>query len=93
MPGFVNLAEMERDLVGVQALTPLYQQFEQLATDTNSIVMVAGSETYANLLTIHNNIKFPAKNNQPGTQTAYDDLHQRSSGSANAGRKLASAKA
>ena len=93
VPGFVDLAELEQDLAGVQALTPLRQQFEQLATDTDSTVMVAGSEAYANSLTIYNNIKFLAKNKQPGAQTAYDDLSQRFPGSANAGRKPAVAKA
>ena len=92
VPAFVDLAELEQDVAGVQALTPLRQQFEQLAFDTDSTVMVAGSEAYANSLTIYNNIKFLAKNKQPGAQTAYDDLSVRFPGSANAGRKPALAK-
>ncbi|AWM32924.1 hypothetical protein [Hymenobacter nivis] len=93
VPGFVDLAELQQDVAGVQALTPLRQQFEQLALDADSTVMVAGSEAYANSLIIYGNIKFLARNKQPGAQAAYDDLSQRFPGSANAGRKPAAATA
>ncbi len=74
VPGFVDLAELQHNLAGVTALTPLRQQFEQLALDTDSTVMTAGGEAYANSLTIYGNLKFRAKNKQPGAQAAYDDL-------------------
>jgi hypothetical protein len=77
VPGFVDLAELTQDVAGVSALTPLRQQFEQLALDTDSTVMLAGSEAYTNSLTIYTNIKFLAKNKQPGAQAAYDDLSVR----------------
>ena len=77
VPSFVNLAELTQDVAGVNALTPLRQQLEQLALDTDSTVMVAGSEAYTNSLTIYSNIKFLAKNKQPGAQAAYDDLSVR----------------
>ena len=80
VPGFVDLAELQQDAAGVQALTPLRQQFEQLAADTDSTMMVAGGEAYANSLTIYHNIKFLAKSKQPGAQVAYDDLSQRFAG-------------
>ncbi|WP_152560148.1 hypothetical protein [Hymenobacter sp. IS2118] len=87
VPSFVDLAELKQDVAGVAALTPLRQQFEQLALDTDSTVMVAGSEAYGNALTVYNNIKFMAKNRQPGAQAAYDDLSQRFSSGASAARK------
>jgi hypothetical protein len=93
VPGFVDLTELTQDVAGVSALTPLRQQFEQLALDTDSTVMVAGSEAYTNSLTIYTNIKFMAKNKQPGAQAAYDDLSVRFPGNPNAGRKPKAAKA
>ncbi len=87
VPGFVNLAELKQDTAGMAALAPLRQQFEQLAYDLDSTVMTAGSEAYGNALTVYGNIKFLAKNKQPGAQTAYDDLRVRFPGSPNAGRK------
>jgi hypothetical protein len=93
VPAFVSLAELQQDTAGMAALTPLRQQFEQLSLDTDSTVMIAGSEAYGNSLTVYGNIKFLAKNKQPGAQAAYDDLKQRFPGSASAGRKPAVAKA
>ncbi|MFD2720708.1 hypothetical protein ACFST9_18445 [Hymenobacter monticola] len=93
VPAFVDLAELRQDTAGMTALTPLRQQFEQLALDTDSTLMVAGSEAYGNALTVYGNIKFLAKNKQPGAQAAYDDLKVRFPGNANAGRKPAAAKA
>ena len=49
--------------------------------------MIAGSEAYGNALTEYGNIKFLAKNKQPGAQAAYDELSVRFPGSTNAGRK------
>ncbi|GAA4030993.1 hypothetical protein GCM10022409_14030 [Hymenobacter glaciei] len=77
VPAFVDLAELKQDTAGMAALTPLRQQCEQLALDLDSTVMVAGSEAYGNALTVYGNIKFLAKNKQPGAQAAYDDLSQR----------------
>ena len=49
--------------------------------------MLAGSEAYGNALTVYGNIKFLAKNKQPGAQTAYDELSVRFPGNPGAGRK------
>lgn len=77
VPPFVDLEELEQDVAGFTALTPLHQQLEQLALDLDSTMMTAGSEAYGNSLTIYNNIKFLAHNKQPGAQAAFDDLRQR----------------
>lgn len=74
VPPFVDMAELTQDAAGVSALTPLRQQ---LALDTDSTVMVAGSEAYTTALTVYANINFLAKNKQPGAQAAYDDLSVR----------------
>ena len=87
VPTFVDLAELKQDTAGMAALAPLRQQFDQLGLDTDSTVMVAGSEAYGNALTVYGNIKFLAKNKQPGAQAAYDELNVRFPGNSNAGRK------
>jgi hypothetical protein len=87
VPAFVDLAELKQDTAGMAALTPLRQQCEQLALDLDSTVMTAGSEAYANALIVYGNIKFMAKNKQPGAQAAYDELSVRFPGNAGAGRK------
>lgn len=87
VPAFVELSALQQDAAGVAALTPLRQQLEQLALDLDSTVMVAGSEAYTSALTIYANIKFMAKNRQPGAQAAYDDLAVRFPARPGAGRK------
>ena len=88
VPGFLDLAELQQDTAGMVALTPLRQQFEQLALDTDSTVMTAGGEAYANSLTIYTNIKFLAKNKQPGAQAAFDDLKVRFAGQGTSKKKM-----
>jgi hypothetical protein len=77
VPAFVDLAELQQDTAAVTVLTPFRQQFEQLAIDTDSTIMVAGGESLGNSLTVFGNMKFMAKNNQPGAQVAYDDCKVR----------------
>ena len=77
VPAFVDLQEFEQDVDVISGLTPLHQLLEGLALDTDSTMMLADSDAYATALTLYNNIKFLAKNNQPGAQAAYDDLSQR----------------
>ena len=87
VPAFVDLKELERDTDALTTLTPLHQLLEALALDTDSTMMLAGSDAYAAALVLYNNIKFMAHNKQPGAQAAYDDLSKRFPGSPNAGRK------
>lgn len=86
VPAFVDLAELRQDAAGMAALTPLRQQFDQLALDTDSTVMVAGSEAYGAALTVYGNIKYLAKNKQPGAQAAFDELSVRFKGQSSAKR-------
>ena len=80
VPPFVRLDELKQDAAGVAALLPILRQLQQLALDTDSTAMVAGSEAYVNALTIYQNIKFLAENKQPGAQAAFDDLKARFAG-------------
>lgn len=77
VPDFVELDDFKQDVAGMASLAPLRQQLEQLALDTDSTIMVAGSEAYGQALTVYGNIKFMAKNKQPGAQAAYEDLKVR----------------
>ncbi|MBT9393235.1 hypothetical protein KLP40_08675 [Hymenobacter sp. NST-14] len=80
VPPFVDFGEVKQDVAALTALTPVHQQLEQLALDVDSTMMTAGSEAYGHSLTIYNNIKFLAKNKQPGAQAAFEDLSRRFAG-------------
>ena len=76
VPAFLDLEEFARDSAGLTGLTPIQQLLAGLALDTESTMMLAGSDAYAAALIIYNNVKFLAKNKQPGAQAAYDDMSQ-----------------
>ena len=77
VPAFVEMDELRQDTEAVTTLTPFRQQFEQLAMDTDSTIMVAGGEALTTSLMVFGNMKFMAKSKQPGAQVAYDDCKQR----------------
>jgi hypothetical protein len=84
VPAFVDMTELRQDTEAVTVLTPFRQQLEQLTTDTDSTIMVAGGEALGNALTVFGNMKFMAKNKQPGAQVAYDDCKVRYPGNSRA---------
>ena len=74
VPDFVDLDEFDHDLAALKGLTPIQMLLAGVALDTESTMMLAGSDAYAAALVIYNNVKFLAKNKQPGAQAAYDDM-------------------
>ena len=77
VPAFLDLDEFARDSAALAGLAPIQQLLDGLALDASSTMMLAGSDAYAAALVLYNNIKFLAKNKQPGAQAAYDDLSHR----------------
>ena len=77
VPDFLDLDEFANDSAALAGLSPIEQLLGGLALDTNSTMMMAGSDAYAASLVLYNNIKFLAKNKRPGAQAAYDDLSHR----------------
>lgn len=76
VPAFLDLNEFTRDSAALSGLSPIGQLLAGLVLDTESTMMLAGSDAYAAALVLYNNIKFLAKNKQPGAQAALDDLGQ-----------------
>jgi hypothetical protein len=77
VPAFVDFAELKQDVGVATALAPLEQLAAQLAHDLESTVMLAGAEGMAQASPVYKNIKFLAEQNQPGAQSAYDELKTR----------------
>ncbi|WP_210517172.1 hypothetical protein [Hymenobacter terricola] len=76
VPAFLDLEEFASDSAALAGLSPVQKLLDGLALDAESTMMLAGSDAYAAALILYNNIKFLAKNKQPGAQAAYDDLSQ-----------------
>ena len=76
-PPFGDQTEFASDVAALGAMLPLGQLLDGLALDTDSTMMLAGSDAYAYALTVYNYIKYLAANKQPGAQAAYEELAKR----------------
>ena len=77
VPVFLDMKDFAADAAAVSGLSPLHLLLDGVALDTDSTMMLAGSDAFAAALVLYNNIKFLAKNKQPGAQAAYDELSKR----------------
>lgn len=66
VPDFVDMEEFTHDADALAGLAPVQVLLASLALDTDSTMMLAGSDAYATALVIYNYLKFMAKNNVPG---------------------------
>ena len=64
------------DADALAGLAPVHQALAALDLDTDSTMMVAGSDAYQEALQVYNYVKMLAQNATPGAQAAYDDLRQ-----------------
>lgn len=84
-PGYFERKDLEDDLEATQALAPLDGLAQQIASDINDTMMMAGSEAYTMSLVYYNAVKNAAKTGQASARPIYDDLSQRFPG---AGKKV-----
>ena len=80
-PVYFSKQELEHDFTVVQALQPINGLLQQLASDVDDTVTLAGSEAYVQSLVYYGAIKNAAHTGQPGAKPIYEDLSQRFPGS------------
>lgn len=76
-PGFIEVAEWEKDSQAQNQLVNLYRMCEQLCSSLDDTAMLCGSEAYTNALGFYNSIKQAAKMNVPDAKPIYEDLAYR----------------
>ena len=76
-PGYFNTADLGTDLTAVEVLSPINGLAQQIASDINDTMMLAGSEAYTMSLVYYNAVKNAAKTGQASAKPIYDDLSQR----------------
>ncbi|WP_202927847.1 hypothetical protein [Cyclobacterium roseum] len=79
LPPYVQLQEMEKDWMTVKNLMPVLRDLQQLESNLNDSVMMAGSEAYDSY---YNSVKYGARINVADAKVIYEDLRQRFSRSA-----------
>ncbi len=83
LPPFIEIGELEKDWNAVKNLIPVLRDFQQLESNLNDSVMMAGSEAYVGALSYYNSVKYGAKINVADAKVIYEDLRMRFSRSAN----------
>ena len=83
LPPYVDLQELEKDWMAVKELMPLLRDLQQLESNLNDTLMMAGSEAYVGALSYYNSVKYGAKVNAADAKVIYEDLKQRFDKSAN----------
>jgi len=76
-PGYFSKPELDTDLNAVQDLSPIRSLLEQLSSDVDDTMMMAGSEAYTMALVYYNSVKNAANTGQASAKPIYDDLSTR----------------
>lgn len=76
-PGYMDLAEFEKDETVVTQLDPLVNLTNQLASDLSDTMMLAGSEALKASLLYYGSVKEAAAKGVATAQPIYDDLSKR----------------
>lgn len=76
-PPYMDVPEMKKDFEATSQLLPLLRMVEQIESNLNDTVMMAGSEAYIAALSYYNSVKMAAKMNVPGAKPIFDDLKKR----------------
>jgi hypothetical protein len=77
MPSYMNRDEFAKDERLVQQLTPLLNMMEQLKTDTEDTVLLAGSEALTAALMYYGTVKEAAAKGVATAKPIYEDLKAR----------------
>lgn len=77
LPPYMDLDELNKDWEAVKGLMPLLRELQQVESNLNDTVMMAGSEAYVGALSYYNSVKYGAKLNVADAKVIHDDLKQR----------------
>lgn len=91
VPTFLNVTEMDKDVVLVNSLVKVLYPLQQLLEKMDDTSMLAGSEAYGAALVFYNAAKGAAKAGVPGMKTVVEDLSSRFPGRTSATTVAASA--
>lgn len=76
-PGYINPAEMQKDLLLFNQLDVLASSVRRVLEKIEDTLMLAGSESYISALAVYRSISAAAKAGVPGADSLYDQLRAR----------------
>lgn len=77
VPGYMETEELRKDVQVVSQLSPVYAVAQQMASDLNDTIMLAGSEALKNALLYYGNVREAASKGVVSAKPIYDDLKPR----------------
>lgn len=76
-PVFMNVKDFSVDVEVVNQLKPVLDLSQQVFSNIDDTIMLAGSEAYIAALMYYNSVKFAAKSGLPDAKPIYEDLSER----------------
>lgn len=76
-PSYMNVDEFKKDFEAASALKPVLDLCEQVFSNIDDTVMLAGSEAFNGALLYYNGVQVAAKTGQMSAKPIFDDLRQR----------------
>ena len=79
-PSYLDAKELGNDFSVASELKPVFDLCEQICSNVDDTMALAGSEAYRAGLSYYASVQLAAKTGQPSAKPVYDDLHQRFAG-------------
>ena len=76
-PSYMNVDEFKRDFETASTLKPVLDLCEQVCSNIDDTVMLAGSEAFNGALLYYNGVQVAAKTGQMNAKPIFEDLPQR----------------
>jgi hypothetical protein len=76
-PGFLDVPELVKDLIAVKDIKPIWEMVQQIESNLNDTVLLAGSEAYVGSLLYYRSVQHAAAQGINDAKPIYDDLQQR----------------
>ncbi|MGD8781239.1 MAG: hypothetical protein PVH88_20025 [Ignavibacteria bacterium] len=74
---FMNKEAFKIDMKSIEDLTAIFNPLNQILTNLDDTILLAGSEAYVAALSYYNSVKLASKMDIPDSKTIYEDLKTR----------------
>ncbi len=77
VPAYVDIAELKKDMEAVVIMKSIFRQMEEMTTQLEDSIMVAGFDAFTASLSIYGAAKDAARRDVPGAKIVYDEMKAR----------------
>ena len=77
VPAYVNIIELKKDMEAVVIMKSIFRQMEEMTTQLEDSIMVAGFDAFTASLSIYGAAKDAARRDVPGAKIVYNEMKER----------------